>query len=253
MNATSSSSSATVTASVTPATDNLIPFPTTARAPSEAQYDRQLVQRFLGGEESAFVEIMERHRPMVFNKVLSMLRNHADAEEICQDTFVRAYRGLAKFRGDSSLATWLYRVSSNLARNRYWHLFRRRKQAHVSLDCEISEDGGATFSDLIESTSASPAEESATSEFNRIVQECTALLPAAHRQALELCTEKHLSYEEISIQMGVTVGTVKSRIARARQHLRSLVNAHCPSFENAQGTGDYFVARPQTASIRLAA
>src|SRR4051812_12604986 len=85
---------------------------------SAAAEDAILVQRFNAGDEAAFVEIVERYREKVFSIALGMLRNRADAEEVAQDTFVRAYRGLAKFRGDSSLATWLHRVTMNLARNR---------------------------------------------------------------------------------------------------------------------------------------
>src|SRR5471032_3103715 len=96
---------------------------------TEATLDSQLVSRFNAGEESAFVEIMNRHKARIFAAAMALLRNHADAEEITQDTFVRAHRGFSKFRGDSSVATWLHRIAVNLARNRYWYFFRRRRHA----------------------------------------------------------------------------------------------------------------------------
>src|SRR5450759_2102090 len=107
------------------------------RATPDAAIDDALVRRFAEGDEVAFVEIMERYRGKIFNVTLGLLRNHADAEEITQDTFIRAHRGLANFRGDSSFATWLYRIAVNLSRNRYWYFFRRRRQESLSLDCAL--------------------------------------------------------------------------------------------------------------------
>src|SRR5688500_15827596 len=86
----------------------------TAANKREAEHDTELVRRFLSGDEPAFVEITSRYRAKIFSVAISLLRNRADAEEIVQDTFVRAYRGLKNFRGDSSLATWLHRIAVNL-------------------------------------------------------------------------------------------------------------------------------------------
>jgi len=82
-----------------------------ATSMQEAIHDAELVRRFNAGDEDAFVEIVNRYRGKIFSIALCHLRNHADAEEIAQDTFIRAHRGLARFRGDSSLATWLHPVS----------------------------------------------------------------------------------------------------------------------------------------------
>jgi RNA polymerase sigma-70 factor (ECF subfamily) len=100
-----------------------------AASHQEAAYDAELVRRFNAGDEPAFVEIMTRYREKIFSVALALLRNRADAEEIAQDTFIRAHRGLARFRGDSSLATWLHRIAVNLARNRlrWW---RRRPSGY---------------------------------------------------------------------------------------------------------------------------
>jgi RNA polymerase sigma-70 factor (ECF subfamily) len=83
-----------------------------------ALHDTNLVQRLEAGEETAFVETVERHRVKIFAAALSLLRNRDDEEEIAQDTFIRAHRRLARFRGDSSLATWLHRIAINLSSNR---------------------------------------------------------------------------------------------------------------------------------------
>ena len=95
-----------------------------AAALQKTMRDDELVRRFNAGDESAFVEIMGRYRVKILYVAIDLLHNHADAEEIVQDTFIRAYRGLARFRGDASLlATWLHRIAANLARNRYWYYF----------------------------------------------------------------------------------------------------------------------------------
>jgi RNA polymerase sigma-70 factor (ECF subfamily) len=88
-------------------------------ARTEAAADRLLVRRFNDGDQSAFTEIVQRHRDRIQNLAIRFLRDPGDAEEVAQDTFVRAFRGLAKFRGESSLATWLHHIATNLARNRY--------------------------------------------------------------------------------------------------------------------------------------
>src|ERR1051326_2028008 len=120
-----------------------------AASKSEAAIDTELVRRFNEGEETAFIEIMNRYQRKIFTIVLGLLRNRADAEEITQDTFIRAHRGLGRFRGDSSLATWLHRIAVNLARNRYWYFFRRRRHATLSLDCPLSDETNATFTELV--------------------------------------------------------------------------------------------------------
>ncbi len=197
-----------------------------------AIHDAGLVRRFTGaGDEGAFAEIMKRHQGRLFAVAFSMLKNRTDAEEIVQDSFIRAHRALAKFRGDASLATWLHRITLNLARNRYWYFFRRRRHATLSLDCAFSQDNQATFVDLVASEEASPAREAATGEFSELVAACMARLNAAPRKILMLRNSLDRSYGEIAMELGISVGTVKSRIARARQNLRALLAEAYPEFD----------------------
>lgn len=220
----------------------------------EALIDAGLVQRFNTGDDAAFVQIMERYRAKIFTVTLGLLRNHADAEEITQDTFIRAHRGLARFRGDSSLATWLYRIAVNLARNRYWYFFRRRRQDSLSLDCALSEDNTGTFSDLVADVSQDPAQEAATGEFTQLINTCMDKLDARHREILTLRNVLNRSYEEIAHALGINVGTVKSRIARARENLRALLAEACPEFSPESSPADWFIptrssyGRPTIAS-----
>jgi RNA polymerase sigma-70 factor (ECF subfamily) len=189
----------------------------------EARHDVTLVKRFNSGDETAFIEIVERHREKLFAIALGLLRNRADAEEIAQDAFVRAYRALGRFRGDASLATWLHRIVLNLARNRYWYLFRRRQHATLPLDAPFAEGKTATFGELLASDAPSPAREAANVEFARIISRCMELLASDQKEILTLRNVHHHSYSEIGQRLGVNLGTVKSRIARARGRLRSVL------------------------------
>ncbi len=199
-----------------------------AASAAEAEYDRGLVQRFNQGDESAFLEIMERYREKVYVIARALLRNHADAEEIAQDTFVRAHRGLVNFRGESSLATWLHRVTLNLARNRYWYFFRRRRFETLSLDHPLSDESSATFTDLVATDSPDPAHAASSDEFSNLIYLCLDKLPPGQREILMLRNTPDQSYAEIAATLGITVGTVKSRIARARENVRKLMAASCP-------------------------
>lgn len=216
-----------------------------AQSLADSQRDVALVRRFNGGDESAFLEIMSHYREKLFPIVFSLLRNRSDAEEIVQDTFIRAHRGLAKFRGDSSLATWLHRIAVNLARNRYWYFFRRRRQDTLSLDCPLGEESDATFTELVAAEDPDPARTATTEEFSALVETCMGRLDPRHREILTLRNLLHHSYDEIAARLGINVGTVKSRIARARENLRSLLAEACPEFAPDADPADWFEpARP---------
>lgn len=192
--------------------------------------DAELVRRFNSGDESAFAEIVARFRAPVFSIAFSHLHDRFDAEEVVQDTFIRVYRGLAAFRGESSLSTWIHQIAVNTARNRYWYFFRRRRHLGVSLDQPIGEDGTGTLADLIASPGDEAEEIRAQNEFVDAVAECMEKLDSHQRAILELRMAKNLSYEEIATELGIQVGTVKSRIARARERLRALVARSRPEF-----------------------
>lgn len=219
-------------------------------ARDEAAADHALVLRFNGGDEGAFTEIVARHRERIHALATRFLRNHADAQEIAQDTFVRAYRGLARFRGDASLATWLHRIAFNLARNRYWYFFRRRQHLTLSLDCPLGTDSTATFSDLVATPDADPARQASVDEFTAMVEACMGKLAARHREILTLRNLLHRSYGEIATSLGINEGTVKSRIARARGQLRELLADACPEGATVGLTADWF--EPARGSAQMA-
>jgi RNA polymerase sigma-70 factor (ECF subfamily) len=193
------------------------------RSRGEAQLDAALVRRFNSGDESAFGEIITRYRGRMLAIALSVLRNHADAEEIAQDTFVHAYRSLPRFRGDCSLAAWLHLIALNLSRNRYRYFFRRHCHETCSFDSALGGGITAEIADLVTSDFPDPAREATNREFLDHVAICMGKLSADQREILTLRNLFDHSYSEISELLGVGMGTVKSRIARARQKLRELL------------------------------
>jgi RNA polymerase sigma-70 factor, ECF subfamily len=207
----------------------------------EASYDAILVGRFNAGDETAFVEIMKRYQTRIFNVSFRLLHNHADAEEIAQDTFLRAHRALARFRGDCSLHSWLYRIATNLARNRYWYFFRRRRQDSFSLDQPMGDYAGPSCSDLFADSAHDPAQAAASREFSELISACTAQLATRQREILNLHNVLNRSYQQIATTLGINVGTVKSRIARARSNLRALLAAACPEFGPKARHAEWFI------------
>lgn len=207
----------------------------------EAAIDASLVDKFIAGDESAFNEIVNRYRGRIYGLTLNLLRNAADAEEITQDAFIRAYHGLSRFRGDSSLSTWLYRIALNLARNRYWYFFRRRRHNWVSLERPLNDDSDATFADIVASGDHDPAQETVASEFTSLVAGCMDRLDPKHREILIMRNVLDLSYEEIARSLAINVGTVKSRIARARENLRTLLTESHPELRPALSVTDFFL------------
>jgi RNA polymerase sigma-70 factor (ECF subfamily) len=221
----------------------------TALARREALHDAGLVRRFNTGDQAAFVEIVHRYRDKMFHVALGLLRNRADAEEIAQDTFVHAHRGLANFRGDSSLAAWLYCIALNLARNRYWYFFRRQRHAMLPLDAALLENNTATFAELVACEAPGPVREAANNEFSATIAGCMAALTADQREVLTLRNVRHLSYGHISRMQGISIGTVKSRIARARKSLRALLSKTYP--ELMEDTSPFACFEPIRTSGRL--
>jgi len=189
----------------------------------EVALDRILVDRFRSGDPAAFDEMVSRHWDRIYGMVHQLLRNQQDAEEVTQDAFIRAHRGLANFRGDSAFSTWLYQIATNLARNRYWYWWRRKRDRTVSFDQPVGADNDTPLSEVFVGESESPEDVTVTQELVDRIAVGMEKLSAKHREILILRNVKNLSYEEISGILGISVGTVKSRIARARDSLRELI------------------------------
>jgi len=186
----------------------------------EVAFDQMLVARFKNGDGSAFDEMVGRYWNRIYSMVNQLLRNPQDAEEVTQDAFIRAHRALGNFRGDSAFSTWLYQIATNLARNRYWYWWRRKRDKSVSIDAPISGDNDLTLAEVIPAEVESPDDITVTQEFVSRIGKGMEKLSAKHREILVLRNVKNFSYEEIAAVLGISIGTVKSRIARARESLR---------------------------------
>lgn len=213
---------------------------------AEALYDAGLVQRFKDGDEAAFTEIVQRHYGRIRVLAQQTLHNAGDAEEIAQDTFIRAHRALHNFRGECTLASWLYRIGLNLARNRYWFHFRRHRQDTLSLERPVTEGGTLSLASVLSEGTAAPRMTSIANEFVSLIAQCMERLDVSHREILVMRTQLSLSYEEIATNLGINVGTVKSRVARARERLRDHLRQLAPEFGRESTTADFFETdRPQ--------
>jgi RNA polymerase sigma-70 factor (ECF subfamily) len=152
---------------------------------------------------------------MVVQLAMNLLGNHDEALDLSQEVFLRVFRTIHRFRGQSSLRTWIYRIAVNQARNhhRFWR--RRHRDDQVSLDQHI-----ATHGEFHSGRESTPDRMFAQKELASRIQQALDELPFDQRTAIILREIDGLSYEEIAFSLGVAVGTVKSRLTRARQTLR---------------------------------
>jgi len=185
--------------------------------------DDLTLDRARKGDLDAYNQLVIKYQERIFAKVFSMLRNSQDAEEITQDTFIRAHRALATFRGNASFSTWIYQIGTNLARNRYWYWRRRKRDESMSLDADLGEDPGATLHDILSDGAQGPGQEAQHNEFVKKVADCMEQLKPEHALILTMRNVQNMSYEDIAEELGLSIGTVKSRINRAREALRELM------------------------------
>lgn len=182
-----------------------------------------LIRRMKNGEEAAFGDLVRDNWEKVFSRAYSLLKNKEDAEEVAQDTFIRARKGIESFRGECSASTWLHRIATNLARNKYWYWWRRKRAESLSLDAPVAEDATSTFTDVIASDSPTPADEALSGEFMKTLPMAIDSLDEKYAQILRMRAQQDMSYDEIAKKLGMTVGTVKSRLSRAREQLRAVL------------------------------
>ncbi|MCC6162423.1 MAG: sigma-70 family RNA polymerase sigma factor [Acidobacteria bacterium] len=176
-----------------------------------------LVSRCLSGDELACTELVETHQRMVYQLAFHLLGDKEEALDLSQDVFLTVFRMLDRFRGQSALRTWIYRIVVNQARNRQRWWRRRYRSAQVSLDAHVTEHGELP----------SPGDDCGPEKLLRQKEQADRVwrglreLPFDQRTALILREIDGLSYDEIAFSLDVAVGTVKSRLARARQLLRA--------------------------------
>jgi RNA polymerase sigma-70 factor (ECF subfamily) len=168
--------------------------------------ESELVAACLSGQTGAFDLIVQRHRRAVYNLCYRFVGNHEDASDLSQDVFLRAYKGLKRFRGQSTLATWLHRIAVNVCLNR------------LNLKTPVNEPLEARHH--VDTSGESPSERVLRDERSAHVRAAIARLPRKQRAALILRIYQEMSYQEIAGTLGSSVGAVKANVFHALQHLK---------------------------------
>ena len=182
-------------------------------AQTETQTDAQIVAQVLAGQQAHYRLLVERHQQVVFNAAYRLLGQVDEAADITQDAFIRAYQALDSFRLDKPLAPWLCRIAINLALNRL-----KRQQPALSLD-----DEAGSLSRELPDLSAEPQSRLLQSERQRLLHQAILALPPEQRVVIELRHFQEQSYEEIAAGLDISLANVKSRLFRARQRLRQVL------------------------------
>ncbi|MEG1999857.1 MAG: sigma-70 family RNA polymerase sigma factor [Evtepia sp.] len=179
--------------------------------------DDDLISAAKNGDQDAFAHLVTQYEKRIYNLTFRMTGNREDAEELTQTAFLNAWRGLPRFQGDSSFATWLYRLATNCSID-----FLRRQKRRKNPDCLVSLDESETqFPDL----RYAPEEMALQDELRTHIFAGLNTLTPEHRRILQLRELDDLSYQEIADLLSLEIGTVKSRLARARLSLRRFLLA----------------------------
>jgi len=190
-----------------------------AAASSYAAADVAYIDQLKAGNPEAFDRLVLRYSGDIFALLYRLTNNADEASDLTQETFLRALRAVAGFRGDSDLKTWLYRIAINESRNRFRWWKRRRRDQTVSLDENLGNTE-SVYQDVLADSSPSPEQEALRRERERILQTALRDLPAIYREPIILFDIEGLSYDEICQMLELNSGTLKSRLARGRQELK---------------------------------
>ena len=190
---------------------------------SEAQIDQLLVERVQKGDKRAFDLLIDKYQHRIVSLVSRYVSDQADAMDVAQEAFIKAYRAIDRFRGDSAFYTWLYRIAINTAKN--WLVARKRRPPSSDIDAADAEQYDI---DSRLKEQGTPENEMMREEIKRTVFDTIAELPDDLRTAIMLRELEGMSYEDIATTMDCPIGTVRSRIFRAReaidQKLKPLVD-----------------------------
>jgi len=194
--------------------------PNPARADSAAQCeDEQLVCRLRAGDEAAYEDLLQRFQQPVYNLAFRLLNDPGDASDVVQEVFLKVFRNVTHFRRQSSLKTWIYRITVNEAHNQRRWFFRHRSR-EIGLD-EEPEHRTRNVPD----SERSPFDCTFDREKHELIENALARINPLFREVVVLRDVEELSYEEIAEVLQISLGTVKSRILRGREALREELTA----------------------------
>jgi len=176
--------------------------------------ERQLVAAARGGDEQAFEALVLKYQDRIYRMIQRLVSGSDVVDDLAQEVFIRAYRSLGDFKGESSLYTWLYKIALNLCRNHY-----RTRGRRPALE-ELDEADGAIG---MEAGGGTPEDDVSRREFWEHLRRGLDELPAEQREAVVFCDLEGMSYEEMAVVMGVPIGTVRSRIYRGRRALQEFM------------------------------
>ena len=179
----------------------------------DRELDQELVERAQKGDKRAFELLVIKYQRKLARLLSRMVRDAAEVEDISQEAFIKAYRALPGFRGESAFYTWLYRIAVNTAKN---YLVARKRRAPTSTEFSSEDAEGFEEAELLRET-ATPEAELQSKQIAQAVNQAVDALPEDLRTAMTLREIEGLSYEEIAQRMDCPIGTVRSRIFRARE------------------------------------
>ena len=188
---------------------------TDVRPKAEAQF----IERLKRGDSDAFDVLVAERSGEIYGLLYRLTENGEEARDLTQETFLRAFQNIKSFRGDADLRTWIYRIAINQARNRWRWWRRRRRDATVSLDV-TSITGKPTLVTTLKAVTNDPEQDTLARERERALREALGSLRRVYRETVILRDIEGFAYEEIALALDISVGTVKSRLARGRQELK---------------------------------
>ena len=192
------------------------------------QEDEELIRRTLDGQTRAFDELVRRHSRKLNAMLIAMLNNEADAYDVAQTSFLKAFHSLRYFKGQSSFYTWLYSIALNQARN-FLRKRKRERDNSYSLDNDENGDPLEKNADLSDTNrTADPVRQANIAELRKKLQRAISQLSPAHREVINLCNIQGLSYPEISKIINISEGTLRSRLHYARRQLQGLLAEEKP-------------------------
>ena len=186
--------------------------------------ERALITRLCNGEEAAYETLIDRYEHPVFNLIYRLLGDPGDAADVTQEVFLKVFRNVGSFRGDSSLKTWIYRIAMNESRNQLRWFGRHRRQ-EVAVESTYSDDTESR-QDWLPDPGRSPLELAMDREQEALVETALSEINPNFRAVLVLRDIEALTYDEIAEVLEVSLGTVKSRILRGREALRRRLTEH---------------------------